>query len=119
MYKGTGASPGIALGNALVIEHSELNIEKRNIENIEAEIEKLQSAVETSRIELEKVKERAKVELGEHEAEIFEAHLLVLADPELIDQTISKIKDEKVNADFALNEVKDMFVSIFESMDNE
>ena len=39
MYKGTGASPGIALGNALVIEHSELNIEKRNIENIEAEIE--------------------------------------------------------------------------------
>lgn len=119
MYKGTGASPGIALGNALVIEHSELNIEKRNIENIEAEIEKLQSAVETSRIELEKVKERAKVELGEHEAEIFEAHLLVLEDPELIDQTISKIKDEKVNADFALNEVKDMFVSIFESMDNE
>ncbi|CEO34005.1 phosphoenolpyruvate--protein phosphotransferase [Paraclostridium sordellii] len=119
MYKGTGASPGIALGNALVIEHSELNIEKRNIENIEAEIEKLQSAVETSRIELEKVKERAKVELGEHEAEIFEAHLLVLADPELVDQTISKIKDEKVNADFALNEVKDMFVSIFESMDNE
>ncbi|CEO27262.1 phosphoenolpyruvate-protein phosphotransferase [[Clostridium] sordellii] len=119
MYKGTGASPGIALGNALVIEHSELNIEKKNIENIEAEIEKLQSAVETSRIELEKVKERAKVELGEHEAEIFEAHLLVLADPELIDQTISKIKDEKVNADFALNEVKDMFVSIFESMDNE
>ncbi|CEJ74903.1 phosphoenolpyruvate-protein phosphotransferase [[Clostridium] sordellii] len=119
MYKGTGASPGIALGNALVIEHSELNIEKKNIENIEVEIEKLQSAVETSRIELEKVKERAKVELGEHEAEIFEAHLLVLADPELIDQTISKIKDEKVNADFALNEVKDMFVSIFESMDNE
>lgn len=119
MYKGTGASPGIALGNALVIEHSELNIEKKNIENVEAEIEKLQSAVETSRIELEKVKERAKVELGEHEAEIFEAHLLVLADPELIDQTISKIKDEKVNADFALNEVKDMFVSIFESMDNE
>lgn len=119
MYKGTGASPGIALGNALVIEHSELNIEKKNIENIEAEIEKLQSAVETSRIELEKVKERAKVELGEHEAEIFEAHLLVLADPELIDQTIAKIRDEKVNADFALNEVKDMFVSIFESMDNE
>ncbi|CEN79754.1 phosphoenolpyruvate--protein phosphotransferase [Paraclostridium sordellii] len=119
MYKGTGASPGIALGNALVIEHSELNIEKKNIENIEAEIEKLQSAVETSKIELEKVKERAKVELGEHEAEIFEAHLLVLADPELIDQTIAKIRDEKVNADFALNEVKDMFVSIFESMDNE
>jgi phosphoenolpyruvate-protein phosphotransferase (PTS system enzyme I) len=119
MYKGTGASPGIALGKALVIEHSELNIQKKNIENIEVEVEKLQSAVEKSKVELEQVKERAKVELGEHEAEIFEAHLLVLQDPELIDQTISKIRDEKVNAEFALNEVKDMFVGIFESMDNE
>ena len=119
MYKGTGASPGVALGKALVIEHSELNIEKKNIENVETEVEKLQAAVEESKKELEKVKERAKVELGEHEAEIFEAHLLVLQDPELIDQTISKIRDEKVNADFALNEVKEMFVSIFESMDNE
>lgn len=119
MYKGTGASPGVALGKALVIEHSELNIEKKNIENVETEVEKLQAAVEESKKELEQVKERAKVELGEHEAEIFEAHLLVLQDPELIDQTISKIRDEKVNADFALNEVKEMFVSIFESMDNE
>ncbi|MGL5642241.1 MAG: phosphoenolpyruvate--protein phosphotransferase [Paraclostridium sp.] len=119
MNKGTGASPGIALGNALVIEHSELNIEKKSIENVDAEVEKLQTAVEKSKVELEQVKERAKIELGEHEAEIFEAHLLVLADPELIDQTISKIRDEKVNADFALNEVKDMFVGIFESMDNE
>ncbi len=119
MYKGTAASPGIALGKALVIEHSELNIEKKNIKNVEVEVQKLQSAVEKSRVELEQVKQRAKVELGEHEAEIFEAHLLVLEDPELIDQTISKIRDEKVNAEFALSEVKDTFVSIFESMDNE
>ena len=119
MYKGTGASPGIALGKALVLEHSEINIERRTIENVEAEVEKLQAAIEKSRLELEQVKERAKVELGEHEAEIFEAHLLVLADPELVDQTIAKIRDEKVNAEFALNEIKDMFVSIFESMDNE
>ena len=119
MYKGTGASPGIALGKALVLEHSEINIERKTIENVEAEVEKLQASIEKSRLELEQVKERAKVELGEHEAEIFEAHLLVLADPELVDQTIAKIRDEKVNAEFALNEIKDMFVSIFESMDNE
>ncbi len=119
MYKGTGASPGIALGKALVVEHNELVIEKRNIENIEEEIAKLQNAVEISREELTKVKEKAFRELGEHEAEIFEAHLLVLADPELVDSAISKIRDEKVNADFALNEIKEMFVGMFESMDNE
>lgn len=119
MYKGTGASPGIALGKALVVEHSELVIERKNIEDIESEIAKLDEAVRISTEELTKVKEKAFNELGEHEAEIFEAHLLVLADPELIDSAKSKIRDEKVNADFALNEIKEMFVGMFESMDNE
>ena len=119
MYKGTGASPGIALGRALVIEHSELVIEKKTIENIDEEIQKLESAVKVSKEELTKVKEKALDELGEHEAEIFEAHLLVLEDPELTGSAISKIRDEKVNADYALNEIKEMFVAMFESMDNE
>lgn len=119
MCKGTGASPGIALGKALVIEHSELVIEKKTIENIDEEIQKLESAVKVSKEELTKVKEKALAELGEHEAEIFEAHLLVLEDPELIGSAISKIRDEKVNADYALNEIKEMFVAMFESMDNE
>ena len=119
MYKGTGASPGIALGKALVIEHSELVIEKKTIENIDEEIQKLESAVKVSKEEITKVKDKALAELGEHEAEIFEAHLLVLEDPELIGSAISKIRDEKVNADYALNEIKEMFVAMFESMDNE
>ena len=99
MYNGTGASPGIALGKALVIEHSELVIEKRNISNIEEEIQKLENAVKVSKDELTKVKEKALMELG--------------------DSAISKIRDEKVNADYALNEIKEMFVAMFESMDNE
>lgn len=64
MYNGTGASPGIALGKALVIEHSELVIEKRNISNIEEEIQKLENAVKVSKDELTKVKEKALMELG-------------------------------------------------------
>ena len=48
MYKGTGASPGIALGKALVIEHSELVIERKSIENVDIEIEKLQNALTIS-----------------------------------------------------------------------
>ena len=61
MYNGTGASPGIALGKALVIEHSELVIEKRNISNIEEEIQKLENAVKVSKDELTKVKKKALV----------------------------------------------------------
>lgn len=118
-FKGTGASPGIALGKALVVEHKELVIEKRTIIDVDAEIAKLRDAVQVSKVELEKVKEKAAKELGEAEAEIFGAHLLVLEDPELTGAAEAKIADEKVNADFALNEIKEMFVAMFESMDNE
>ncbi|NMS91226.1 phosphoenolpyruvate--protein phosphotransferase [Clostridioides difficile] len=118
-YKGIGASPGVALGKALVVEHSELVIEKKSIDNVEVEIAKLENAVAVSKEELIKVKEKASEELGAEEAEIFEAHLLVLEDPELIGSAIDKIKTENVNAEYALNEIKEMFVSMFESMDNE
>lgn len=119
MYKGIGASPGIALGKVLVVEQSELIIERKNIEDVDYEITKLEDAINISIEELIKVKEKAFKTLGEHEAEIFEAHLLVLKDPELVDSAKSKIKDEKVNAEFALNEIKEMFVGMFEAMDNE
>ena len=119
MFKGTGASPGIAIGKVLVVEHGELEIQRVSISNIEEEVARLDKAVEVSKEELTKVKEKALLELGEHEAEIFEAHLLVLEDPELIDSAKAKIKDEQVNADYALKEIRDMFVGMFESMDNE
>ena len=119
MYKGTGASPGIAMGKALILKECELIIEKKSIEDVEVEVKKLQEAVSKSKLELTKVKEKALEELGEHEAQIFESQLLVLEDPELLDSSIAKIREEKVNADYALNEVKEMFVGIFESMDNE
>ena len=98
--KGIGASPGIAIGKALVLEHKEMVIEKKENVNVKVEVEKLNSAVDTS-------------------AEIFGAHLLVLEDPEFIGEAENKIKNESLNAEYALNEVKDMFVSIFESMDND
>ena len=119
MLKGIGASPGIVLGKALVIENTQLAIERKTITDTEAEVAKLRNAVQVSKEELNKVKEKALLELGEQEAQIFESHLLVLEDPELIESAISNINNEKVNADFALNEIKEKFVTMFEAMDNE
>ncbi|PIB53424.1 phosphoenolpyruvate-protein phosphotransferase, partial [Pseudomonas sp. 2588-5] len=58
-------------------------------------------------------------DLGDEHAEIFSAHLLVLSDPELVDPIRQMIKDEKVNASFALNEIANQFVAMFEAMDND
>lgn len=117
--KGIGASPGIAIGKALVIKHQEMVIDKKTGVDVEAEVKRLDDAIAVSKVELTKIKEKAAKELGEEEAEIFGAHLMVLEDPELVGGAKEQIKSETVNAEFALNEVKEMFVGMFESMDNE
>lgn len=117
--KGIAASSGIAMAKAYRLVEPVLSFEKKVIENAGIEIERLHTALTTSKTELETIREKAKVGLGEEEAAIFDAHLLVLSDPELITQIEDQIKTEKVNAEHALKEVADMFVSMFEQMDND
>ncbi|MGE7857988.1 MULTISPECIES: phosphoenolpyruvate--protein phosphotransferase [Bacillus] len=119
IIKGIAASPGIAIAKAFRLENPELIVEKIAVTNTNQEVERFEQAIETSKLELEGIKEHARKELGEDKAEIFAAHLLVLTDPELINPIKEKIKNEQVNAEFALNEVTTMFVNLFEAMDNE
>ncbi|ASB89860.1 phosphoenolpyruvate--protein phosphotransferase [Bacillus sonorensis] len=117
--KGIGASAGIAIAKAYRLEEPDLTVEKKNISDLEAEVNRFEQAIENSKQELETIKNHALKELGEDKAEIFSAHLLVLSDPELLNPIKDKIKSDSVNAEFALKETADMFVSMFESMDNE
>ena len=89
------------------------------VEDVEEELKRFQMALESSKTELEDIREKAQVELGEDKAAIFEAHLLVLSDPEFVSQIVAKIESEKVNAEYVLKEVSDRFITMFEQMDNE
>jgi phosphotransferase system enzyme I (PtsI) len=117
--KGIGASAGIAIAKAYRLEEPELKIEKKDITDKEAEKQRFEQAINQSKSELEKIKDHANRELGADKAEIFAAHLLVLSDPELLNPVLDKVNTESVNAEFAMKETADMFVSMFESMDNE
>ncbi|MHA7766318.1 phosphoenolpyruvate--protein phosphotransferase [Bacillus atrophaeus] len=117
--KGIGASAGIAIAKAYRLEEPDLTVEKKNISDSEAEVSRFEDAITRSKDELEKIKEHALKELGQDKADIFSAHLLVLSDPELLNPIKEKISSESVNAEFALKETASMFVSMFESMDNE
>lgn len=119
IIKGVAASPGIAIAKVFRLENPELIVEKIAVTNTDQEVERFEQAIETSKTELEGIKEHARKELGEDKAGIFDAHLLVLRDPELINPIKDKIKFEQVNAEFALNEVATMFVNLFETMENE
>ncbi|WP_291636953.1 phosphoenolpyruvate--protein phosphotransferase [Clostridium sp.] len=117
--KGIGVSPGIVIGKALLKEEQKIIIEKKDIKNCEEEIERFNRAMEKSKSEIQHIYNDVLINIGENEATIFEAHLMILEDPEILEQIEKKIQDDKVNAEWALKEISDMFMSMFESMDNE
>ncbi|MUK89194.1 phosphoenolpyruvate--protein phosphotransferase [Ornithinibacillus sp. L9] len=117
--QGIAASSGIAIAKAYQLQTPDLSYEKVAIDNPDQEVERLDEALTISKQELEKIKAHTQKELGDEHAEIFSAHLLVLGDPELINPIKDKIKNENAMAEAALEETANMFISMFESMDNE
>jgi len=117
--QGIAASNGIAIAKAYKLVEPDFSFEKRTIEAPADEVARFQSALQTAKAELEQIRDHAGTELGADKAAIFDAHLLVLSDPELISPIEDKITTENVNAEHALKETADMFISMFESMDNE
>ena len=116
MLKGIAASDGIPAAKAYMLVQPDLSFSETSIDDPEAEIKRLDDAVEASKSELELIKQKATENLGEEEAQVFEAHLTILADPELLGQIKDKIKNDKVNAEAALKSVTDMFIEMFEAM---
>ncbi|QGH34149.1 phosphoenolpyruvate--protein phosphotransferase [Gracilibacillus salitolerans] len=116
---GIAASNGIAIAKAYKLAIPDLSFDKKKVDNTTNEVERLTNALEVSKSELEKIKEHARTSLGDEHAEIFSAHLLVLSDPELINPIKDKIETDQVNAEFALDETAQMFIEMFENMDNE
>ncbi|OPJ57983.1 phosphoenolpyruvate--protein phosphotransferase [Clostridium oryzae] len=119
MLKGTSASPGVAMGNVLVVKKQQIEIAKKLIQDIEAEKKRLSDAVEKSKIQLNDVKEKALGSMESDKAQIFEAHLMVLEDPELIDASMKKIEAEKINAEYAIDSIENMYLAIFADMEDE
>jgi phosphoenolpyruvate-protein phosphotransferase (PTS system enzyme I) len=117
--KGIAASSGIAIAKAYEMKEPDLSFETKKVDNVAEEIERLKAALATSQTELERIRDKANEDLGSDKAAIFEAHLLVLNDPELISPIQDKMKNEQVNAEAALKDVADMFIMMFEQMDNE
>lgn len=120
LIKGIAASDGVAIAKAYLLVEPDLTFDKNEkVTDVEGEVAKFNSAIEASKVELTKIRNNVEVQLGADKAAIFDAHLLVLDDPELIQPIQDKIKNENANAATALTDVTTQFVTIFESMDNE
>ncbi|EGQ3766453.1 phosphoenolpyruvate--protein phosphotransferase [Staphylococcus pseudintermedius] len=119
IIKGIAASDGVAIAKAYLLVEPDLSFNNEKTDQPEAEVQKFNEALNNSKIELTKIRNHAEEQLGADKAAIFDAHLLVLDDPELIQPIEEKIKNESASAPQALTEVTQNFITIFESMDNE
>ncbi|WP_276917670.1 phosphoenolpyruvate--protein phosphotransferase [Aneurinibacillus aneurinilyticus] len=119
IVEGIAASAGIAIARAFLLKSPDFHIERKTIGSAKREMVRLAAALEKAKQELESVKQRAQAKLGEDKAAIFAAHLLVLQDPEFIGPIQNKIREENINVEFAVREVANMYIGMFEQLDNE
>lgn len=117
--KGIAASSDIAIAKAYRLVEPNFTVKIKTIEDLEQEMERFCSAVAASAAELERIKELAKVKMGVDKAAIFEAHLLVLNDPDLLTAVENMIQTQKINAEYALQSTSDNFINMLEQLDNE
>lgn len=119
MYKGTNASDGIGIGTAVIVEEAELIITRREVNDTEAEVQRFKGALETTIAETQKMAEDLAARVGEKEAEIMQGHMMLLSDPMLTGEIENSIQNDKVNSEFAIENVCNMYADMFASMGDE
>jgi len=117
--KGVAASPGIAVGPAFPYRPLEPYFERHKIETVERETARFREAVESSKEQLAEIRAQTQKEAGSELAEVFEAHILFLEDPALLDGVEERIRGEKINAEAALVEVIDGYAATLAALENE
>jgi len=119
MLKGIAASSGITIAKAYKLETPKITIEKKCGCDVASECAKFDKALEESTKDIERIKEIASAKLSEEELAIFDAHLMVAADPALASETKTMIENEGCNAEYALDSVAGNYIAMFESLDDE
>jgi phosphotransferase system enzyme I (PtsI) len=120
-FDGIAASPGIAIGKVLVIGRKPINVERKDVATHEVEdhLEKLGHALSRAKDDVQKLYDKALASYGEDAAQVFTAHMYILQDPMILDETQKKIRNDLVNAEFAFSEVMDKYIKMLQGMQDD
>ena len=121
VYRGIAVSTGVCRGRVLVLHHTRHVIARRELaaDQIEGEIKRFEQSLVHTRQQITEVQRRVAETMSSAEADIFDAHLLMLEDPVLIEEVIKTIRDQKINAEFAFHAAAEKYVAVLENVDDE
>ncbi|MDE5966811.1 MAG: phosphoenolpyruvate--protein phosphotransferase [Lachnospiraceae bacterium] len=118
-FQGKSIFNGIAIGRILFYSKNQKQVKRTKIEDVEAEIVRYEQARETAISQLNMLHEKAAAEVGEVNAQIFEVHAMMLADEDYNDSVLNMIRQQEVNAEYAVAATGDNFAEMFENMEDE
>lgn len=120
-YKGIAGSEGIAAGRAYVYINNQTEIDTEAVASdaVNTELEKLNEGIELSKTQMMRLKEKVLQEFNESEAQIFEAHMMMLEDPEFIGAVREAITSGSSNAAYAVKKAADSYIAIFEQIEDD
>lgn len=117
--KGIAAAPGVGRGPVFLLQKGMAVITCVKVSDLEAEIRRFEEALVATRHEITHLRDKVVNELGESEAAIFDAHLLVLEDVALIDEVVKAVRSSSFNIEFCFQEVAQRYIDIFEKMEDD
>ena len=118
ILQGKSVFGGVAIGKIQFFKRDEIQIKRRHVDDPEAEICRFRTAKEKALSELQQLYDKALTDVGEANAMIFEAHQLMLEDPDYNDSVENIISTQKVHAEYAIGVTSDNYAAIFEAMDD-
>lgn len=116
--EGKSVFGGVTIGKIQFYKRNEITIKRTRVEDVEAEVKRFQNAKAKTLELLKGLYEKALEDVGEANAMIFEAHQLMLEDPDYVESIENIIRTQDVNAGYAIGATADNFAAIFEAMDD-
>lgn len=118
-FQGKSVYKGIVMGPVAVLKKNDYQVKRARIEDPEAEVKRVEEAVEVSKKQLGRLYDKAVREVGEASAAIFEVHQMMLEDEDYLESMENMIRTELVNAEYAAAATGDNFAEMFAAMDDE
>lgn len=118
-FRGKSIYKGIAMGPVVVLKKNDYRVKRERVENADAELLRVEEAIACSVEQLQKLYDKAIVEVGEASAAIFEVHQMMLKDGDYLDAINNMIRTEQVNAEYAVARTGDHFAQVFAEMEDD